>query len=94
MWLDGFQWDKSKERLSEWRIGEVVATRSIEDFMSVIWNLEPRHKTGEKTPFPKDLILAVACPYEKPRFTDAIKVVEEARDIRVMDIAELLANAM
>jgi Fe-S oxidoreductase len=39
-------------------------------------------------------ILAVACPYESPRFEDAAKMVEGAGDLRVKDIAELLAEAM
>ena len=94
MWLDGFQWEKSKSRLSEWRMDEVVATRTVEDFMSVIGILEPKRKKGEKSMFPEDLVLAVACPYEKPRFADATKTIEDARDVRVMDIAELLAKAM
>jgi len=95
MWLDGFQWDKSQERLSEWRICEVVSCHTIEDFMSVIGTLDMhRRKAGRHPLLPDETILAVACPYEKPRFTDATKTIEEARDIRVMDIAELLAKAM
>jgi Fe-S oxidoreductase len=95
MWLDGFQWDKAKERLSDWRICEVVSCHTIEDFMTVIGTLDSsRRKAGQKTLLPDETILAVACPYEKPRFTDATKTIEEARDIRVMDIAELLAKAM
>jgi len=39
-------------------------------------------------------ILAVACPYETPRFEDAAKMVEGAGELRVRDIAELLAEAM
>ena len=39
-------------------------------------------------------ILAVACPYEAPRFEDAIKMVPEAGQMRVRDIAELLAEAI
>lgn len=39
-------------------------------------------------------ILAVACPYEPPRFEDAIKMVQGARGMVVKDIAELLADAM
>jgi Fe-S oxidoreductase len=39
-------------------------------------------------------ILAVACPYESPRFEDAAKMVQGASQLRVMDIAELLAEAM
>ena len=39
-------------------------------------------------------ILAVACPYEPPRFEDAIKTVKEANRLVVRDIAELLNEAM
>lgn len=39
-------------------------------------------------------ILAVACPYEPPRFEDATKTVEGAEKLIVQDIAELLIDAM
>jgi Fe-S oxidoreductase len=39
-------------------------------------------------------ILAVACPYEPPRFEDAIKNVQAASQLRVKEIAELLAESM
>jgi Fe-S oxidoreductase len=39
-------------------------------------------------------ILAVACPYETPRFEDAVKTIREAGDLVVKDIAELLAEAL
>jgi Fe-S oxidoreductase len=39
-------------------------------------------------------ILAVACPYEPPRFEDAVKMVESAGRLVVKDIVELLAEAM
>jgi len=39
-------------------------------------------------------ILAVACPYETPRFEDAAKTVEGAGELKIKDIAELLAEAM
>lgn len=68
MWLDGFQWEKGKARLSEWRVREAVFS-------------------GAK-------VLAVACPYEKPRFEDAAKTVAEAGHLEVKDIAELLAESM
>ena len=68
MWLDGFQWEKAKARLSEWRVREAVAVGAD--------------------------ILAVACPYEPPRFEDAAKMVQEAGQLVVKDIAELLAEAM
>lgn len=38
--------------------------------------------------------LAVACPYEPPRFEDAVKTVREASGMQVQDIVELLADAM
>ncbi len=38
--------------------------------------------------------LAVACPYEPPRFEDATKTVKEAVGLAVRDITELLADAM
>lgn len=68
MWLEGFQWEKSHVRLSEWRVREAIAAEAD--------------------------ILAVACPYEAPRFEDAIKMVEKAKRLDVKDIAELLAEAM
>ncbi len=39
-------------------------------------------------------IMAVACPYETPRFEDAAKTVEGAAQLKVKDIAELLVEAM
>jgi len=39
-------------------------------------------------------ILAVACPYEPPRFEDAIKNVQTASQLKVREIAELLAESM
>jgi Fe-S oxidoreductase len=39
-------------------------------------------------------ILAVACPYETPRFEDAVKMVQGAGRLIVKDISELLAEAM
>jgi Fe-S oxidoreductase len=39
-------------------------------------------------------ILAVACPYEPPRFEDAIKMTQEAQHLVVKDIVELLAEAL
>lgn len=39
-------------------------------------------------------ILAVACPYEKPRFEDATKTVKGADKLLVKDLSELLADAM
>jgi Fe-S oxidoreductase len=39
-------------------------------------------------------ILAVACPYEPPRFEDAIKSTPKANQLVVKDIVELLAEAL
>jgi len=39
-------------------------------------------------------ILAVACPYEPPRFEDAIKMTQQAGNLVVKDIAEILSEAM
>ena len=39
-------------------------------------------------------ILAVACPYEPPRFEDAAKMVQGAGRLAVKDIAELLADSL
>ena len=39
-------------------------------------------------------VLAVACPYEPPRFEDATKTVEGAEKLVVKDIAELIVDAM
>jgi Fe-S oxidoreductase len=39
-------------------------------------------------------ILTIACPYEAPRFEDAVKMVQGAGQLQVKDIAELIAEAM
>lgn len=39
-------------------------------------------------------VLAVACPYESPRFEDAAKMMGGADELRVKDIAELLVDSM
>lgn len=39
-------------------------------------------------------ILAVACPYEPPRFEDATKTIQAASQLKVREIAELLIEAM
>jgi Fe-S oxidoreductase len=38
--------------------------------------------------------LAVACPYEPPRFEDAAKNNQEAVELAVKDIVELIADAV
>ncbi len=39
-------------------------------------------------------VLAVACPYEPPRFEDSTKTVQGAENLQVKDILELLLDAM
>ena len=39
-------------------------------------------------------ILAVACPYETPRFEDAVKTTLSTGELKVRDIAELLAESI
>lgn len=39
-------------------------------------------------------ILAVACPYEIPRFEDAIKTLGKTEELKVKDVSELLLEAM
>jgi Fe-S oxidoreductase len=68
MWLDGFAWEQTKSRSSEWRVHE-AATAGAQ-------------------------VLAVACPYETPRFDDAVKNTGNQGTLAVKDIAELLADAM
>jgi Fe-S oxidoreductase len=38
--------------------------------------------------------LAIACPYEAPRFEDATKTVKQAEGLLVRDVIELLSDAM
>ena len=40
------------------------------------------------------MTLAVACPYEPPRFEDAVKTIREASGMQVCDVVELLAESM
>lgn len=39
-------------------------------------------------------VLAVACPYEPPRFEDAVKTMQKSEQLVVSDIVELLADAL
>lgn len=39
-------------------------------------------------------VLAIACPYEAPRFEDAVKMVEKARRLVIKDVAELLVESI
>lgn len=97
MWLDGFQWEKAHERMSEWRVREAVAASGVDiEFCTALpeKGKKPRKKKTEPEE-PKSVgILAVACPYEAPRFEDAAKMVEGASRLVVKDIAELLADSM
>ena len=68
MWLDGFHWEKTHTRSSEWRVREALDTGAD--------------------------ILVVACPYEKPRFQDAVKTVSGAEALQVLDLSELLLAAI
>jgi Fe-S oxidoreductase len=79
MWLDGFRWEKAEVRISEWRVREAISALGTTEST----------ENGKKA-----RILAVACPYEPPRFEDAAKTVPGAEGLIVKDIAELLAEAM
>lgn len=99
MWLDGFQWEKAHERLSDWRVREAIAASGIDlEFCTALPEKRKRSrkvKAGTEAEAPKAVgILAVACPYEAPRFEDAAKMIEGANRLVVKDIAELLADAM
>ena len=67
-WLDGFAWERTHTRMSEWRVKEAL-------------------DSGAQ-------ILAVCCPYETPRFEDALKSMGREKELVVKDIAELLADAI
>lgn len=51
------------------------------------WRIREAMAAGAQT-------LAVACPYEPPRFEDAAKTIQGAAGLEVKDVAELLAEAM
>jgi dimethylglycine catabolism B len=51
------------------------------------WRVQEAQRAGAS-------ILAVACPYEPPRFEDAVKSVQTGSPLIVKDIAELLAEAI
>lgn len=98
MWLDGYSWDIAETRSSEWRIQEIVPAKPIQDIVTVFGSsnkVSKKNGNGKSAkPIPKQRILAVACPYEKPRFQDALKIVPGAANLVIMDIAELLAFSM
>jgi len=60
---------------------EIAHTRLSE------WRVREAMKAGAE-------ILVIACPYEAPRFDDAIKTVKGAEGMVVKDIAELLLESM
>jgi hypothetical protein len=80
MWLDGFQWEMAEVRISEWRVKEAL--------QALGGNAREGSAEGKRA------ILAIACPYEAPRFEDATKTVPGAGTLLVKDISELLAEAM
>lgn len=96
MWLDGFQWGIAENRLSDWRVSEAIKAKPVEDFVSVMRKkvVKKRRKSKVIQEEPKTKILAVACPYEKPRFEDAVKTMGQTDNIIVKDIAELLAESI
>lgn len=97
MWLDGFQWEKAHVRISEWRVREAVRASGAdrEPLRPPIPDKKRKGKAEhDATQNGKARVLAVACPYEAPRFEDAVKMVEEASKLVVRDIAELLAESM
>jgi Fe-S oxidoreductase len=68
MWLDGFSWEKTHTRTSEWRIAEAAGIGAE--------------------------VLAIACPFEGPRFEDAAKSIHGENSILVRDVSELLTQSM
>jgi Fe-S oxidoreductase len=94
LWLQGFQWEKTGNRLAEWRVREAVGASPEKPFSSVIGEKKKRKAYKKEAQLPSTRILAVACPYEAPCFEEAAKLVPEAGDLLVKDIAELLAEAL
>jgi Fe-S oxidoreductase/predicted DNA-binding transcriptional regulator YafY len=96
MWLDGFTWEKTNSRLSEWRVREAVnASGADVDVIRPPGQKKRGRKAQQVEDEPEEArILAVACPYEAPRFEDATKMVADASQLVVMDVAELLVEAM
>jgi Fe-S oxidoreductase len=94
LWLQGYQWEKTGNRLSEWRIREAVNAGPAKPFSTAIEGKKRRRARKKETRLPSTRILAIACPYEAPCFEEAAKLVPEASDLLVKDIAELLAEAL
>ena len=96
MWLDGFQWEKAHARLSEWRVKEAISAVGIQEFIPVPGEKSSQKGRGKVSQAESQgtRILAIACPYEAPRFEDAAKTIPGAEELIVKDIAELLTEAM
>lgn len=94
MWLDGFRWEKAGIRLSEWRVHEAIRARPEAEFTTIPGHLLRAPARRKRVDLPAQRILAIACPYEAPRFEDAAKVIPEANGLLVRDIAELLAESI
>jgi Fe-S oxidoreductase len=94
LWLQGFQWEKTGNRLSEWRIREAIRAVPEKPFASPVGFKEKRKAYRKEKTLPETRILAVACPYEAPCFEEAAKLVPEAKDLLVMDISEILEMAL
>jgi dimethylglycine catabolism B len=82
MWLDGFQWDK---------VTSLPITKGLNGNPNALRLSERRVKEALRT---GAQILAIACPYEAPRFEDAIKTIPNVSSLIVKDIIELLAESM
>lgn len=93
MWLDGFQWEKAEVRVSEWRMREAVTAFS-KPKPTAAGAMGVKKTDGDEDEGKKATIMAIACPYEAPRFEDATKTVPGAEGVLVKDIAELLAESM
>ncbi|OGO70523.1 MAG: hypothetical protein A2Z37_05470 [Chloroflexi bacterium RBG_19FT_COMBO_62_14] len=94
MWLDGFQWEKAGVRMSEWRVREAISASGIQPIGPPGQAKPKRRARLEERKEPQRRILAVACPYEAPRFEDAAKAVEGGGELAVLDIAELLVESV
>ena len=94
LWLQGYQWERTGNRLAEWRVREAVCARPEKPFSTVLGEKKRRKAYRKETQLPSTRILAVACPYEAPCFEEAAKLVPGASDLLVKDIAELLAEAL
>jgi len=96
MWLDGFQWERTHTRLSEVRVQEALAASAniLVSLGPPLPEKKPRKRTEAPARPEGQRILAIACPYEGPRFEDAVKVVPGASHLIVRDVAELLSDAL